>query len=137
MPTPQSVRRECRSRGGNGFSMDVVMANLSRNAAAQTGCAALSRRTAASTLEGDALPAIVARTRCSSTTSNVFSLPANDSLCDVESGVDARLLVGLGKVTVGNKLFVGNLSFGTTQADLEAAFAAAGEVREVAIPVDR
>jgi RNA recognition motif-containing protein len=38
---------------------------------------------------------------------------------------------------VGNKLFVGNLSFGTTQADLEAAFAVAGEVREVAIPVDR
>jgi cold-inducible RNA-binding protein len=38
---------------------------------------------------------------------------------------------------VGNRLFVGNLSFGTTQADLEAAFAAAGEVREVAIPVDR
>lgn len=38
---------------------------------------------------------------------------------------------------MGNKLFVGNLSFGTTQADLEAAFAAAGEVREVAIPVDR
>jgi RNA recognition motif-containing protein len=38
---------------------------------------------------------------------------------------------------LGNRLFVGNLSFGTTQADLEAAFAAAGEVREVAIPVDR
>jgi len=38
---------------------------------------------------------------------------------------------------VGNRLFVGNLSFGTTQADLEAAFAAVGEVREVAIPVDR
>jgi len=38
---------------------------------------------------------------------------------------------------VGNRLFVGNLSFGTSQADLEAAFAAAGEVREVVIPVDR
>jgi RNA recognition motif-containing protein len=34
-------------------------------------------------------------------------------------------------------LFVGNLSFGTSQSTLEAAFAAAGEVREVAIPVDR
>jgi len=38
---------------------------------------------------------------------------------------------------LGNRLFVGNLSFGTTQADLEAAFGAVGEVREVAIPVDR
>jgi len=38
---------------------------------------------------------------------------------------------------VGNKLFVGNLSFETDQAGLETAFAAAGEVREVAIPVDR
>jgi cold-inducible RNA-binding protein len=43
----------------------------------------------------------------------------------------------IGKVTVGNRLFVGNLSFGTTQAALEAAFSAAGEVREVAVPVDR
>jgi cold-inducible RNA-binding protein len=41
------------------------------------------------------------------------------------------------KNNVGNRLFVGNLSFGTTQASIEAAFAAAGEVREVAIPVDR
>jgi RNA recognition motif-containing protein len=38
---------------------------------------------------------------------------------------------------VGNRLFVGNLSFGTTQAALEAAFSAAGEVREAAMPVDR
>ncbi len=38
---------------------------------------------------------------------------------------------------MGNKLFIGNLSFGTTKADLEAAFAAAGEVREVAMPIDR
>jgi RNA recognition motif-containing protein len=38
---------------------------------------------------------------------------------------------------VGTRLFVGNLSFGTTQADLEAAFAPAGEVVEAAIPVDR
>jgi RNA recognition motif-containing protein len=36
-----------------------------------------------------------------------------------------------------NRLFVGNLSFNTSQADLEAFFAAAGEVREVAIPTDR
>ena len=38
---------------------------------------------------------------------------------------------------MGNRLFVGNLSFGTTQASIEAAFAAVGEVREVALPVDR
>jgi RNA recognition motif-containing protein len=38
---------------------------------------------------------------------------------------------------VGNRLYVGNLSFSTTQAALEAAFAACGEVREVALPTDR
>jgi cold-inducible RNA-binding protein len=38
---------------------------------------------------------------------------------------------------VGNRLFVGNLSFATTQASIEAAFAVAGDVTEVAIPVDR
>ncbi|HEY3496990.1 MAG TPA: hypothetical protein VGK73_19965 [Polyangiaceae bacterium] len=41
------------------------------------------------------------------------------------------------KGPVGNRLFVGNLSFSTTQATIEAAFAAAGEVVEVALPVDR
>jgi RNA recognition motif-containing protein len=38
---------------------------------------------------------------------------------------------------MGNRLYVGNLSFGTTQATLEAAFAGAGEVREIAMPTDR
>ena len=38
---------------------------------------------------------------------------------------------------MANRLYVGNLSFNTTQASLETAFAAAGEVREVAIPTDR
>ena len=38
---------------------------------------------------------------------------------------------------MGNRLYVGNLSFNTTQATLEAAFAAVGEVREVAMPTDR
>jgi RNA recognition motif-containing protein len=38
---------------------------------------------------------------------------------------------------MGNRLYVGNLSFNTTQATIEAAFAAAGEVREVAMPTDR
>jgi RNA recognition motif-containing protein len=38
---------------------------------------------------------------------------------------------------VGNRLYVGNLSFSTSQATIENAFAAVGEVREVAIPTDR
>jgi RNA recognition motif-containing protein len=38
---------------------------------------------------------------------------------------------------MGNRLFVGNLSFGTSQAALEGAFAAVGQVREVAVPTDR
>src|SRR3954469_8402476 len=38
---------------------------------------------------------------------------------------------------MGNRLYVGNLSFNTTQAAIESAFAAAGEVREVTMPTDR
>lgn len=38
---------------------------------------------------------------------------------------------------MSNRLYVGNLSYNTSQADLQAYFAAAGEVREVAIPTDR
>jgi RNA recognition motif-containing protein len=38
---------------------------------------------------------------------------------------------------MGNRIYVGNLSFNTAKEDLEAAFAAIGEVREVAIPTDR
>lgn len=38
---------------------------------------------------------------------------------------------------MGNRLFVGNLSFNTSQQTIEAAFAAMGEVREVALPTDR
>jgi cold-inducible RNA-binding protein len=38
---------------------------------------------------------------------------------------------------MGNRLYVGNLSFNTSQASIEAAFAAAGDVREVAMPTDR
>jgi len=38
---------------------------------------------------------------------------------------------------MSTRLYVGNLSYNTTQADLEAFFKAAGEVREVAIPTDR
>jgi len=38
---------------------------------------------------------------------------------------------------MGNRLYVGNLSFHTNQQTLEAAFASVGEVREVAMPTDR
>ncbi|WP_437924509.1 RNA-binding protein [Sorangium sp. So ce291] len=38
---------------------------------------------------------------------------------------------------MGNRLYVGNLSFSTTRETLEAAFASAGEVREIAMPTDR
>ena len=41
------------------------------------------------------------------------------------------------KVTVGTRLFIGNLSFETSQQQIQEAFAAAGEVREVALPTDR
>jgi RNA recognition motif-containing protein len=38
---------------------------------------------------------------------------------------------------MGNRLYVGNLSYNTTRESLESAFASAGEVREVAMPTDR
>ena len=38
---------------------------------------------------------------------------------------------------MGNRLYVGNLSFNTSREAIEAAFAAAGEVREVSVPTDR
>ncbi|EYF07681.1 RNA recognition motif domain-containing protein [Chondromyces apiculatus] len=38
---------------------------------------------------------------------------------------------------MANRLYVGNLSYNTRQETLEAAFAAVGEVREVAMPTDR
>ena len=38
---------------------------------------------------------------------------------------------------MGNRLYVGNVSFNTSRESLEAAFMAAGEVREVSMPTDR
>jgi cold-inducible RNA-binding protein len=38
---------------------------------------------------------------------------------------------------MGNRLYVGNLSFNTTEATIQNAFAACGDVREVALPMDR
>ncbi len=38
---------------------------------------------------------------------------------------------------MGNRLYVGNLSFSTSQDTVRDAFAAVGEVREVAMPTDR
>ena len=38
---------------------------------------------------------------------------------------------------IAGKVFVGNLNFSTTQAELEALFGSVGEVTEVILPVDR
>lgn len=38
---------------------------------------------------------------------------------------------------MGNRLYVGNLSYNTTRESLESAFAVAGEVCDVAMPTDR
>lgn len=38
---------------------------------------------------------------------------------------------------MSSKLFVGNLDFGTTKADLEALFSQVGPLRDVFLPVDR
>jgi len=38
---------------------------------------------------------------------------------------------------MGNRLYVGNLSFETTQETLHATFSTVGEVREVGMPTDR
>jgi len=38
---------------------------------------------------------------------------------------------------MGNRLYVGNLSFNTSRETLESAFAAAGNVREISMPTDR
>jgi cold-inducible RNA-binding protein len=37
----------------------------------------------------------------------------------------------------GNRLYVGNLAFGTSQQTVQEAFAAVGQVREVSMPTDR
>jgi len=39
--------------------------------------------------------------------------------------------------TMSNRLYVGNLSYSTSQATLETTFASCGEVREVSMPTDR
>ena len=38
---------------------------------------------------------------------------------------------------MGNRLYVGNVSFNTSRESLEAAFLSAGDVREVSMPTDR
>jgi len=48
-----------------------------------------------------------------------------------------RLLVARGWDNVNNKLFVGNLSFKTSQQVLQDLFAEFGEVVSVSIPLDR
>ena len=38
---------------------------------------------------------------------------------------------------MGNRVYVGNLSYDTTRESLETAFSAVGQVREIAMPTDR
>jgi len=38
---------------------------------------------------------------------------------------------------MGNRVYVGNLSFDTTRESLEAAFSAVGQVSEISMPTDR
>jgi cold-inducible RNA-binding protein len=38
---------------------------------------------------------------------------------------------------MGNRVYVGNLSYDTTRESLEAAFSAVGQVREISMPTDR
>ena len=38
---------------------------------------------------------------------------------------------------MGNRLYVGNLSFNTSQGSIQETFASAGEVREVDMPTDQ
>jgi cold-inducible RNA-binding protein len=42
-----------------------------------------------------------------------------------------------GRLTISSRIFVGNLSYETSQADLETLFAEAGAVKEVFLPIDR
>src|SRR5207237_9279249 len=49
-----------------------------------------------------------------------------------------KVLAGLEKsIHLGNKLYVGNLSFDTTELDLQDLFAQAGAVQEVALMQDK
>jgi RNA recognition motif-containing protein len=48
-----------------------------------------------------------------------------------------KQFVGTVKVHMSNKLFVGNLSFNTTENDLQDAFAAHGTVTEANLMMDR
>ena len=42
-----------------------------------------------------------------------------------------------GRPVIGSRIFVGNLSYETSQTDLETLFAQVGQVTEVFLPVDR
>ena len=41
------------------------------------------------------------------------------------------------EITIANKVFVGNMSFDTTQVELESLFSQVGVVTEIFIPTDR
>jgi RNA recognition motif-containing protein len=62
-------------------------------------------------------------------------LPA--SLCNARGGVRSCTNEPREEKTIKAKLFVGNLSFATTQGELEALFGTIGAVRSVFLPTDR
>src|SRR4051812_31930684 len=68
-----------------------------------------------------------------------FGALLSNSVCSIGPRVEVRSRPRVAeKATVmGNRLYVGNLSFGTTRETLEAAFSAVGEVREISMPTDR
>ena len=53
---------------------------------------------------------------------------------DVCGGPRATVVIALEEVM---RIYVGNMSYSTTEDSLRAAFAAHGEVEEVAVPADR
>jgi cold-inducible RNA-binding protein len=50
---------------------------------------------------------------------------------------DSHALDDKGRHLISSRIFVGNLSYETSQADLETLFAKVGPVKEVFLPIDR
>jgi hypothetical protein len=75
-------------------------------------------------------------------------MKASDDTAKPQANASALTLADLGlysafsarshesRGAMGNRLYVGNLSFNTTQEAIEAAFATAGDVLEVVVPTD-
>src|ERR1700692_1663827 len=57
--------------------------------------------------------------------------------CNVRLSVFCFLAIFLGGQTMASKLYVGNLAYSVTNADLEALFSQAGAVESVAVITDK